>query len=77
MYSYRCMKVNLVVMVCMDLITGTHVDHLTFAPQELTMFSTAHFDLVSDLDGVAPYGSEIVIRNTSGFSVAYTLQGGL
>ena len=63
MYAYRCMKVNLSVMVCMDLITGTHVDHLTFSPQELTMFSTAHFDLVSDMDGGSPFGSEIVIRS--------------
>ena len=78
MYVYRCMKVNLVAMSCMDLISGASVGHLNFSQQELVMFTTPGFEVVSDLDGCdTDCYADIVIRNTSGNSLAYTLQGGV
>lgn len=76
MYVYRCMKVNLSVVACLDVLSGVGTDHLTFANAEKTMYSTVGFDLLTDLDGGSPFGAEVVLRNTSGDSLFYELSGG-
>ena len=77
MYNYRCMKVNLSVAMCRDMGSGLHVDHLSFVNNEQIMFSTPGFDLAVYLDGGSPFGAKVVVRNTSGDSIFYSIQGGL
>lgn len=77
LYTYRCMKVNLSVVMCRDMNAGLHTDHLSFVNNEQIMFSTAGFDIATYLDGSSPFGARVIVRNTSGDSLFYSIQGGL
>ena len=77
MYTYRCIKTNLVAVMCMDLVSGASSEFVTFSPTEHVMFSESHHDLLVYLDGSSPYNAEVILRMTDSANTPFEIQGGL